>query len=190
MYRLCELTNLKAPRLALYLSEHNVNLHDYSDYLGQCIRLEYNLHDTAISMPHDFMQMHTRLTEIIQYQENAVHEQLLKEHLPERRKLEFQSGNLLILQPNSMGEIIAEGKNLHHCVGGYAKRHAEYTLHILFIRQKSSPNKSFYTMEVSQNGKIIQVRGDRNIAPTPEVKALTETYQDYLKNIFKEEISA
>ena len=119
-------------------------------------------------------------------------EEVFAKHQKERRKLEFQSGNLLIRQPKNMGEIINEGRNLHHCVGGYAKRHAEGKLHILFIRRKSSPDQSFYTMEVSTDDRIIQVRGLRNCNPTPEVTALIEEYKPYLDKILakKERVTA
>jgi len=190
MHRFCEITGLNAPRLALYLSSQNVRLRDYYDYLEQCRKLHYNPQDTAVSMPHDFRKLHDRLTEIIRYQTDKVHEQHLKEHISQRRNLEFQSGNLLIRQPESMSEIIAEGANLHHCVGGYAERHAEGKLHILFIRKKSAPDKSFYTMEVSTDGKIMQVRGLRNCDPVPEVCAFVKEYQCYLQSIFSKKTSA
>lgn len=180
----CEITGLKPYRLAMYLSGQNVRFYDYRDYLEQCRQLHYNPQDTAVSMPHDFRKMHDRLTEIIQYEADKVHEQHLQERIPERRKLEFQSGTLLIRQPDSIAEIISEGRNLHHCVGGYAERHAEGKLHILFIRRKESPDKSFYTMEVSTDGKIMQVRGLRNRDPTAEVCAFVEAYKIYLLSVF------
>lgn len=182
----CEITGLKPYRLAMYLSGQNVRFYDYRDYLEQCRQLHYNPQDTAVSMPHDFRKLHDRLTEIIRYKADKVHEQHLKERIPERRKLEFQSGNLLIRQPESMSEIIAEGANLHHCVGGYAERHAEGKLHILFIRRKEAPDKAFYTMEVSTDGRIMQVRGLRNRDPVPEVSAFVEAYKIYLLSVFRE----
>jgi len=185
MQEFCKITGLKPYRLAMYLSGQNVRFYDYRDYLEQCRQLHYNPQDTAVSMPHDFRKLHDRLTEIIRYKADKVHEQHLKEHIPERKILEFQSGNLLIRQPESMGEIINEGRNLHHCVGGYAERHAEGKLHILFIRKKSAPDKAFYTMEVSTDGKIVQVRGFRNRDPTPEVSDFVKAYQIYLRNVFK-----
>ena len=111
-------------------------------------------------------------------------EEVFAKHQTERRKLEFQSGNLLIRIPESVSEIIAEGSNLHHCVAGYAERHAEGKLHILFIRKKSNPDKPFYTMEVSTDGRIMQVRGHRNRDPTPGVRAFVEAYKIYLLSVF------
>jgi len=193
MQKFCEITETKPPRLALYLSGQNICLYDYRDYLEQCRKLDYNLHDTAISMPHHFIAMHTRLTEIIQYKADKVHEQHLKERISERKILEFQSGKLLICQPKSLNEIIDEGRRLCHCVGGYARRHAEGILHILFLRRISNPETPYYTMEVSTKGKIVQCRGYKNNAiqtggtpKPPEIEEFEVKYQKYLDSLYKE----
>ncbi|MDE7121503.1 MAG: PcfJ domain-containing protein [Oscillospiraceae bacterium] len=184
MFRFCELTGLKPKRIATYLEKNHICEHDYQDYLKQCQHLKYNLRDTAINMPHNFMQMHERLTEIIKYKANETLRQHFAEHIPGRRKLEFQDGNLMICQPNSMDNIIAEGKALHHCVAGYAERHAEGKLHILFIRQSDKPDVPFYTMELTTVGRIIQVRGSHNCEMTPEVAEFMEKYKIYLQVVF------
>lgn len=181
----CQTTGLKPRRIAAYLEQNKITSHDYHDYLDQCEKLKYNLHDTAVSMPHHFAEMHERLTKIIKYKVDETHRQHFAEHMQERRKLEFQSGSLIICQPDSMDKIIAEGKSLCHCVAGYAERHAEGKLHILFIRQKESMETPFYTMEVSTNGRIVQVRGERNRDPTPEVAEFVEEYRIYIQSIFR-----
>ncbi|MDE6730084.1 MAG: PcfJ domain-containing protein [Oscillospiraceae bacterium] len=195
---LCELTKLRPYRIAVYLDENKIRLSDYHDYIDQCRKLHYNLHDTAINMPHHFMDMHTRLTEIINLQiweqakerrrkQEAIYQEKLKQfekNMVERLSLEYQSENLMIRLPRSIGEITQEGAVLHHCVGGYAERHAEGKLHILFIRQAENPNVPFYTMEVTVDGKIKQVRGLRNSDPTPEVAEFVEKYKVYLQAVF------
>ena len=84
-----------------------------------------------------------------------------------------------------MDEIVDEGRKLHHCVAGYAVRHAEGILHILFIRRVSDPDTPLYTMELSTSGKVEQVRGLRNCDPTAEAKAFVEQYKRYIKKIFR-----
>ena len=180
-------TGLSPVRIARYLGSQGISNSDYSDYLRQCIRLKYNLHDTAISMPHDFIAMHTRLSALIEYQENAEAHQAFMQNMEYRRQLEFASGGLFIRQPKSMTEIVKEGRRLHHCVGGDAERHAHGKLHILFIRTAEKPDVPFYTMEVNLYGEIVQVRGLRNCKTTPEVDALIEEYKQYLAGIFGRE---
>ena len=91
-----------------------------------------------------------------------------------------------------MNEIVEEGSLLHHCVGGYAERHAHGKLHILFIRAADKPDVPYYTMELSVSGDIVQVRGLRNRDMTRKVKDFVEQYKKYIAEIFikKEKISA
>lgn len=185
--RFVECTKLTPQRIARYLSENQVCTMDYSDYLQQCVKLNYDLHDTAISMPHDFSAMHERLSAIIQYQHNERVNQEFMAHMADRSVLEFALEDLMIIQPKRIEDIAAEGAALNHCVGGYAERHAAGKLHILFIRTADKPDVPYYTMEVSTAGEIVQVRGSHNRAPGKAVSRLVEAYRAYLAKIFKKE---
>lgn len=187
MQNFCKDTGLKPDRIARYLKSHKILNWEYSDYLSQCRKLQYDLHDTAISMPRRFKEMHTRCSEIVKYNATQEMQKNLADRMAMRQFLEFAFGGLFIRQPVSADEIIAEGKALHHCVGGYAERHANGKLHIMFIRSADKPDVPFYTMEVSTDGSIVQVRGMRNCKTTPEVDALMEAYRDYLAEVFGRE---
>lgn len=190
--KLTELTGRKPPRIAAYISEQDISLRDYEDYLRQCRELRYDMKDTAISFPHNFRAMHTRCSEILsqmQEEENRRKREekarVFNENYQLRTELEFRSGEYLVRQPESMEEIVDEGRKLHHCVAGYAVRHAEGIRHILFIRRVSDPDTPLYTMELSTSGKVEQVRGLRNCDPTAEAKAFVEQYKQYIKKIFR-----
>ena len=182
--RLTADTGVKLRRLARYLHENRISTRDYSDYVEQCKKLKYDLHDTAVSMPHDFMAMHTRLSNIIKYGSSEGLSAVFRERMDQRKQLEYESGRLIIKQPASYDEIVAEGSKLHHCVGGYAERHALGKLHIMFIRKKDKPEEPYYTMEVSVGGAIVQVRGSRNCDMTKEVSKLVENYKKHLAKVF------
>lgn len=57
----------------------------------------------------------------------------------------------------SAGEIIEEGRELHHCVGGdyYLSKHSNGTSYILFMRYKKSPGIPLCTIEIKDK-KIVQ----------------------------------
>lgn len=177
-------TGVRLPRLAEYLGGQGIMPRDYGDYLNQCRELQYNLHDTAICMPRDFEKMHTRLSKLIEHRQSEEEQRLFKMNYSERKALEFSSGRLMIRQPKCIDEIITEGKELEHCVGGYAERHAQGALTIMFLRKKSEPDKPYYTVEVSNDYKIVQCRGLRNnTADNPKPKAVEDfekKYQEYL----------
>lgn len=187
---IAETTGMKLLRIARYISESKLNLRDYCDYTEQCIKLKYDLHDTAIAFPNDFPEIHTRLSNIIKYGDAEGLKEVFRRNMEQRKALEFSGENLFIRQPDSYEEIVAEGSALHHCVGGYAERHALGKLNIMFIRSRDEPEKPFYTMEVSTAGKIVQVRGERNCPPTKEVAELVENYKKYLKSNRKERKTA
>lgn len=125
------------------------------------------------SLMHNFSEM-------IKYNESQEARRKFKENMEYRKKLEFAHGGLFIRQPKNMTEIVNEGKRLHHCVGGYAERHAYGKLHIMFIRTAEKPDVPFYTVEVDLFGEIVQVRGLRNCETTPEVDAFMEAYKKHL----------
>ena len=187
MQNFCKDTGLKPDRIARYLKSHHILNWEYSDYLSQCKRLHYDLNDTAISMPRKFKEMHTRCSELVKYRATQEAQRALAEKLAERERLDFAADGLLIRQPKSVQEIIDEGKALHHCVGGYAERHAKGKLHIMFIRTAEKPDVPYYTMEISTEGQIVQVRGLRNCDPTAAVKAFIEEYKQHLAAVFGRE---
>ena len=80
-------------------------------------------------------------------------------------------------------EIIDEGRELQHCVGGYAERHTQGKTVILFMRRKAAPDKPWITIEM-KGTEIKQIHGFRNeglyttegrIAPDPR-----EVYREFL----------
>lgn len=184
--RFLDATGATPQRMSRYLADNQINTRDYSDYLDQCKQLRYNTKDTAICFPHNFEAMHERLSATIEYQHDKAIKAEFAKHIEERKQLEFSDNDLMIVQPKQMADIAYEGKVLHHCVGGYAERHAKGALSIMFIRKKSEPDKPYYTMEVSSDGKIVQVRGKRNIAPDKDVDALIKDYETYLDKIFSD----
>ena len=186
-----KMTGLKPQRIARYLSENDIPLDDYLDYVEQCEKLEYNLYDTAFSMPHNFYVMHERLSQIIETQQNKIYEKSFRKNYQMRKNLEYRNKDFLIRQPENVSEIIDEGKALSHCVGGYAERHAKGKLHIMFLRKLSEPDKPYYTVEITTGGKIKQCRGYKNNVISnggeekpQEIKDFEKEYQQYLNKIF------
>ncbi len=181
-----------------YLAKQNATLNDYDDYLDMCQELQYDLSDKVIAFPPHLMAAHDRAQaalDAIKAEKKARELAPLKKKFDkfkkERAELEFSYGEYLIRQPESAIEIIAEGTALSHCVGGYAKRHADGVLTIMFLRKKSEPDKPFYTVEVSNSLKIVQCRGYKNNIersggqPKPDdIKEFEGRYAEYLSSVY------
>lgn len=86
-----------------------------------------------------------------------------------------------IVVPREPVDIINEGANLNHCVGGYLESVASGYKTILFLRKVSEPDKSFYTIEVG-NSNIIQIHGNHNrwLGNNPEA---IQFVIDWLKDV-------
>ncbi len=180
-------SGLKPLRLARYINEQKIEPRLYGDYLDQCRVLGYEMSDTAVSLPHNFHAMHARLSGLIKIKADERTRCLFAARYPERKSFEYAEDDILLRQPESMEEIAYEGKVLSHCVGGYAERHAKGITNILFIRRTAKPDKPYYTLELSTQGKIIQCYGSHNCRATEEIKAFLERYQHYLTEVFKNE---
>ena len=160
---------------------------DYNDYVTCCIELRYDLTDTAISRPHNFQEMHDRVTSLVRDLRakreaeklkgvQAVYEQL-------HDLIEWTDGKLLVRMAHDAGDLIREGREMHHCVGTYGRRVAEGMCFIFFIRRAEEPDKPFYTVEIKPDLKTLQVvqcRGyrnsDRSAAERAEVDAFLAKY--------------
>ena len=188
----------QASTIVKYLSKSGFTVSDYYDYLRLAAELGYDLtNDRSVKFPPHFAQAHDRLEGIRQALEAERKANELKKseasfnkRLKERKKLEFSCGEYIIVQPNSISDIVNEGKVLSHCVGGYAQRHADGKLTIMFLRKKSEPDKPYYTIEVSRDYRIVQCRGYKNnwVASggeekPEEIKNVEKQYQAYLDGI-------
>ena len=181
-----------------FLAKSRATLSDYYDYLRLAAELGYDTAgDRSVKFPPHFAAAHDRLEGIRRaLEEERKANELRKceasfnQRICERKKLEFSCGDYIIIQPKSISDIVNEGKVLSHCVGGYAERHAEGKLTIMFLRKKSKPDKPYYTIEVSNDYHIVQCRGYKNNwessggKPKPqEIKNVEKQYQDYLDGI-------
>lgn len=180
-------SGLPALRLARYINEKGLTPRLYGDYLDQCRQLGYNLRDTAISLPHDFHTMHTRLSQLIKINADEKTRRAFADNMQKREQLAYAEQELFVRQPKSVEEIVHEGEVLSHCVGGYAERHANGVLTIMLLRKRAEPNKPFYTIEVDNGGVIRQCYGDHNTPATAEIEAFRKRYQHYLTEVFKNE---
>lgn len=161
----------------------------YRDYLRECEILDYDMESTAIIMPKNVFAAHEKNSKLISEIEDDKINLILKRNDKKRKDLETVDMELgLILRlPYSVKEISDEGTVLNHCVGGYARRHAEGKLSIMFLRKLGHKSEPYYTMEVSNDLEIVQCRGYRNNNagnPKPyEIELFERRYTEYLEKV-------
>lgn len=161
---------------------------DYIDYLKECTELGYDLTDSQINRPSDFYKAHDRTAKAVTVLKKELEERKRKKEITAYletkykklvKKYEYAEGNYMIIVPKSALEIISEGEKLGHCVAGYADRHIQGKLAILFMRDVNMPNVPLYTIEM-QGNNCEQIRGRKNCAPTP---AARQWFNNWLKRL-------
>lgn len=140
----------------------NTLLTEWVDYLEDAALLGYDLTNPIWLMPKDLHARHMSTTAAAA----TIREKQTSERYQKRLKklvsrYTFSTKRWLIRPPVSAGEITAEGKALHHCVGGYAERHVKGSTTILFLRDRKRPGKPLVTIEMKGN-QIVQIHGYQN----------------------------
>ena len=165
---------------------------DWLDYIQDAKRIGLNLQDERNSLPKDLKKRHANIIKQIKYRESKELEEKLKATLAVRNKIFRWKGKKYFIRPaESTKELVAEGQTLHHCVGGYAERHARGETNILFVRENEKPDQPLYTMEVTGSVKsgwrMVQIRANMNAAPPKEVLKMVERFMERINNPGKEQ---
>jgi|GEM_PF-1086310 len=151
--------------------------HDYIDSAEIC---GYDLSNPLNQMPRDLAEKHdmvtgaaTSILNARRAEENKkraaeLSGKMKKRHRETTKKYGFEKDGYIITAPVDAEDIVNEGKILKHCVGGYADRHLDGKLTILFFRLASNPLAPLATIEMHGN-RLIQIRGYDNDRGAKEV---------------------
>lgn len=130
----------------------------YADYISMRVSLGYDMSNLIIQYPRNLQEEHHKMvvetnaneaenkikTANIKYK--AIEEKY--EDLCERYR--YEDEEFVIRPAKNAGEIIEEGRTLHHCVGGdmYLNNHARGFSTILFLRPTAEKRVPFITVEI------------------------------------------
>lgn len=138
---------------------------DYSylaDYWDMAVVAGMDLDQNEVRWPQNLRVAHDRAMAAQQCETSAEIRAAFKRLSIQCADLCWEHNGICIRPAASPEELVQEGGTLHHCVGGYAKTHAEGRI-ILFIRHARRPERSWFTLNVDLTTKcIIQNHGYRN----------------------------
>ena len=160
-----------------------------ASYLQDYWNMLYAIYGSMVESelyPKDIVEAHDRMVARKQEKESAELQVKFDKRFKELEPLSFVDETLgLLIRPcKSQLEMIAEGKALHHCVGGYARTHAAGGTSILFVRKIDAPDIPYYTLEYS-GGRVVQNRGNKNCSKTPEVQEFEDKWLEHIKTLKK-----
>lgn len=98
------------------------------------------------------------------------------------KKTAFSTDKFQIMFPNAPEDLIKEGAQMHHCVGNYVDRVANFETLIVFVRKKTDLEQSYITCQIDINTGMIRqyyLAYDKCISNDEDVSFKKE-YQNYL----------
>lgn len=160
---------------------NRVGLQNYRDYLEACKYLKLNLADSKVLYPNKFRYWHDFYTKQMTAAKDKKIDQGILKQASRYSYILLDLKTLVLKFPTKTQDFIDEGESLHHCVGRmkYNEKMAKGDSLIVFVREKSKPNKPYVTMEFDpKKNRIMQIYGDHDKTPTDEVK--NEIYNNWL----------
>lgn len=136
------------------------------DYLANAETAGFDITQRNVLLPRDLYTAHDNTMTRVQKINEAKNK---KKAAEQRRKAKkrakeldarygFETEHYFIRAPKSAEEIVSEGRSLHHCVGGFADRHCEGEVTILFLREKAHPMTPLCTIQVDGD-RLVQIHG-------------------------------
>ncbi len=152
----------------------------WEDYLRMAREEGYNTEDDIVRFPRDLKARHDALVELRikradeeELKKYAKLDQQVKERLPEVKKYFWEDDTYMIIPAGTCGELMAEGRTLHHCVGSsdrYMRKMAAGKSWILFLRKKEDLEKAYYTIEIDmKDDHILQYYSEFDRKPDKAV---------------------
>lgn len=148
----------------------------YIDYLHMREQLGYDMDNTVYLYPKDLEAAHAKM--VSESNKKRAEEQITKaneryrmigkKYRSLRKRFYFEDDRYLIRPARNAGEIVMEGRILHHCVGSdrYLEGHNKGESIILFLRDKKEPDMPYITVEIdNEQSRIRQWYGAHDGKP-------------------------
>lgn len=157
------LKDIPLQKLARYAQKQGrLSLHNYTDYLDQLEILGMPRNKKTL-YPKDFAAEHTRLSERIKLKESMECEAKYHQRRRQLRGLyHYADDEYCIICPPKVSMLIKEGELQHNCVATYMGRVSEGSTNVVFLRRKADWRTPFGTVEINNDGHIIQARAAYN----------------------------
>ncbi|MCX4339976.1 MAG: PcfJ domain-containing protein [Lachnospiraceae bacterium] len=175
----------------------------WEDYINMAEKAKMDIKNERIWKPKDLKAAHNEVIMILQQGEMEKEAKKLEKKwpkvngiLPKLKKFEYASKDFAVLAPESILDIVKEGRILQHCVHTcdfYFDRIQRDETYLFFLRRAGQEDVPWYTLEVEAGGNIRQKRttGDNQNKDFEEAVAFLKKWQRYfIKQLTKEEKAA
>lgn len=179
-------------------------MEEYLDYIAMCEACDKNMKDEMVYRPRELKRRHDEMVvdrQQVEILRNLEKNKEAKEKFAEemrnkyptaeqtlnriRSQYEYENEEYKIIVPETLIDIVKEGRALHHCTGSserYFNRIEAEETYICFLRRKEAPGIPFYTIEVEPGGTIRQHRSYLDEEPgIDQIRAFLKEWQKVIK---------
>lgn len=165
---------------------------EYRDYLKMREELGYDMTNEVFIHPKNLNEKHAEMVKESASRKNELTIKTKNKEFPNIRKnyeklckkYQARTDGYIIRPARDAGEIIMEGRILHHCVGRdqYLRSHNTGKSHILFLRKEKKPDVPYITIEIAGT-EIKQWYGAHDTKPDKEI--IEQLLKDYVQQLAK-----
>lgn len=163
-------------KTAVFVSSLGNQKHLYNDYLKFAEEIGLPLNEPKYLYPKDIKKSHDEAYKRVNEIKDELVDKGIADQAAKLSKYTYSSNQLFIFPASSNSELVKESKCLNHCVRTYAKRVADGETGIMLIRRSDEKEKPYYTLEL-KGKRIVQIRGNHNSAPVPEVSEFVRQWE-------------
>lgn len=153
----------------------------FRDYLNAAKKL-YGSLNADTRYPGDLVKEHDRITVLLEEKKNAKHARKLAKRAKLLEALDFSDKRFTIFPLRTIADFINESKQLKHCVKTYIDDCADGSTNIFALRMADQPEKPYFTVNIANDGHLIQNRGLQNCAAPEDVKRFVDKWLKFVKN--------
>lgn len=151
-------------------------LNTYQDYLSMTKDLRLPKTESVL-FPKNVNVEHDRIMKIKTDKIYKTQNTKLKKRVKILETLSYENEEFLIRPLRNSSDFLNESSVLNHCVKTYIDRCANGETNIFGIRKTSSPETPYFTLQLSNEGKVITNLGKNNCYPPQEVKNFVRKWE-------------
>lgn len=168
-----------------FIKSYSTVLMYWKDYLSTARLLDMDLSSHNVKFPRNVREEHDRCTALYTVNKNEHLEPALQRRGELLGELSYSDDSFVIEPLRTVLDFINESSVLNHCVKTYVENCARGSTNIFGLRKKDEPDKPYYTVNIDNDGKLIQNRGKNNCPPTEEVREFVTKWLKFVNKQLK-----
>jgi hypothetical protein len=182
-----EMPTMKTVRYLLrqkkkYPKDRSTDVASLRDYWEMAAKAELDISLASVKWPQRLQSAHDQAILLQKFKEEERLIPKFQSRFVQLMELAWEKNGIFIRPAETQSELKREGEYLHHCVAGYAERHANGGTAIFFIRRSGEPEVPWYTLELDEkNLTVRQNRGKHNCARTEEITEFENLWLEEIK---------